>query len=294
MATYQGMYLRAVRIERGGISVSEYLKARRVDLSETYYRDLEAGRKKVRIETAKELAEKLDLDAQSFFSHLLKDVLDEDVFEKVIKPTVVEEMETLTEELEKAKEDAELIQAAFAKILGTRRTEVSDETVTVLDDNIDLLPVIHAVYMRDQISFSDVESVLNKNQITRAVDEVAKFFERNKLANIDWEKRCFSRFTMSFQIPKTKVGQEFKGRFLLEEHKKSAAMNRDSSGDPGTEGWSYSTICISTAEKMRALVQQQATKLVARLDADELQLGDEGAKPFFASVIISPRDEYEP
>ena len=294
MPTYQGLYLKAVRTQRGGASIGEYLKAREVDLSETYYRDLEAGRKKVRIETAKELAEKLDLDPQSFFTHLLKDVLDEDVFEKVIKPTVVEEMETLTEELEKAKEDAELIQAAFAKIVGARRTEVSDDTVKVLDENIDLLPVIHAVYMRDEISFCDVESVLRKNQITRTVDEVAKFFEQYKLANIDWEKRCFSRFTMSFQIPKTKVGQEFKGRFLLEEHKKSAEMNRDSSGDPGTEGWSYSTIYISSAEKMRALVQQQATKLVARLNADELQLGDEGAKPFFASVIISPRDEYEP
>ncbi|WP_065328053.1 helix-turn-helix domain-containing protein [Tritonibacter mobilis] len=294
MTTYQGLYLKAVRTRRGGASISEYLSARGVDISETYYRDLEAGRKKVRIETAKELAEKLDLDPQSFFTHLLKDVLDENVFEKVIKPTVVEEMETLADELEKAKEDAELIQAAFAKIVGSRRTEVSDETVKVLNENIGLLPVIHAVYMRDEINFADVESVLEKNQITWTVDEVASFFEQHKLANIDWDKRCFSRFTVTFQIPKTKVGQEFKGRFLLEEHKKSAAKNRDSSGDPGTEGWSYSTIYISSAEKMRALVQQQATKLVARLNADELQLGDEGAKPFFASVIISPRDEYEP
>lgn len=294
MQTNLGMYLKAVRNERGARSVGDYLKSRKVDISETYYRDLESGRKLIRLETAKDLAAQLDLDRRSFFAHLLKDILDEDVFEEVIKPTVSEEMKTLSEELVKAKSDAILIQAAFSKSIGARRTEISDEAVLALTKDFDLLPVVHAVYMRDEIAFADVERVLVKNNVPRKVMDVARFFEVHRFAHIDWELQVFRRFSMTFQVPKTEVGQEFKSRFLLSEYEKSAAKNRDSSGDPASETWSYSTIFISSADKMRDLVQDEALKLVARLNADELQLGDEGAKPFFASVVISPRDDYEP
>jgi transcriptional regulator with XRE-family HTH domain len=294
MANNLGLYLKAVRVGRGSSVIAEYLKERGVEISETYYRDLEGGRKTIRLETAKELARQLDLEKRSFFTHLLKDILDEDVFEEVIKANIVEEVRSLSDDLAKAKNDATLVQAAFSKQIGARRTEVSEEAVKALNENFELLPVVHAVYMRDEISFDDVSRVLAKNRVTRDVKDVAIFFSDNRFARVDWERKTFSRFSTTFRIPRTELGQKFKSRFLLAEYQKSAEKNKDSSGDPAADTWSYSTIFISSAEKMRLLVQEDAARLVARLNADELQLGDEGAKPFFASVIISPRDDYEP
>lgn len=61
-------YLTSERIRRGYISVSDYLREYdRIPISESYYRDLEAGRKVIRIDHAEPLCEALQLNKQHFY-----------------------------------------------------------------------------------------------------------------------------------------------------------------------------------------------------------------------------------
>ena len=55
-----GKYLHSERIHKHYENISKYLGDYRINISESYYRDLESGRKLLRIETAKDLCEDLN------------------------------------------------------------------------------------------------------------------------------------------------------------------------------------------------------------------------------------------
>lgn len=68
-------------MSRGYTNVNEYLRKYQLPISYVYYRDIEIGKRKIGLESAKMLCEALKVDYRVFYSHLLKDLLPEQVMD---------------------------------------------------------------------------------------------------------------------------------------------------------------------------------------------------------------------
>lgn len=82
--THLGNYLRETRLSRGYTNVNEYLRKYQLPISYVYYRDIEIGKRKIGLESAKVLCEALQVDYRIFYSHLLKDMLPPDVMDTFV------------------------------------------------------------------------------------------------------------------------------------------------------------------------------------------------------------------
>ena len=81
-----GTYLKTLRKTRGYASVKDYLSAYCLPISEAYYRDLEAGRNKVSLDTAGGLCLALQAEPKEFYLHLLHEVLPESIASLIVRP----------------------------------------------------------------------------------------------------------------------------------------------------------------------------------------------------------------
>ena len=68
-------------MSRGYNNVNEYLRKYQLPISYVYYRDIEIGKRKIGLESARVLCEALQVDYRVFYSHLLKDLLPPDVMD---------------------------------------------------------------------------------------------------------------------------------------------------------------------------------------------------------------------
>ncbi|MBX9769794.1 MAG: hypothetical protein K2X29_00395 [Candidatus Obscuribacterales bacterium] len=82
--THLGNYLRETRLSRGYTNVNEYLRKYQLPISYVYYRDIEIGKRKIGLESARVLCEALHVDYRVFYSHLLKDLLPAEVMDSFI------------------------------------------------------------------------------------------------------------------------------------------------------------------------------------------------------------------
>lgn len=76
---YLGEFLQALREQRGFANIREYVRHYKLRVGYVYYTEIEAGKKYLALETAKQLCESLDADFLLFYSNLLKDILPNEV-----------------------------------------------------------------------------------------------------------------------------------------------------------------------------------------------------------------------
>ena len=283
-------------------NISDYLCAYKVEcVSESYYRDLESGRRVLRIETGGNLADQLDLDKTLLYRHLLKDVLPEATFKELgldnkdldhSFSAVEGELVKKTEELAKERGVKEVALRALARNMGDSEMEIDDETVSELNEKFDILPVIHFLYLRNSCSFDSIESVLRNNKALLTLENVITFLERKNLAEIDRANKVVRRHLPVFRVPRTRTGLAFKNRFLLEEVKKSIIKPRGTSVTAETTWISSSIVCLVPGEAA-GLIEEKLGELSSILTKHEKNLDDEGAIPYFVAVVLSPREEYD-
>lgn len=82
--TNLGNYLRETRLSRGYTNVNEYLRKYQLPISYVYYRDIEIGKRKIGLESARVLCAALHVDYRVFYTHLLKDLLPKDVMDSFV------------------------------------------------------------------------------------------------------------------------------------------------------------------------------------------------------------------
>ncbi len=71
-------------MSRGYTNVNEYLRKYQLPISYVYYRDIEIGKRKIGLESAKVLCEALHVDYRVFYTHLLKDLLPAEVIDNFV------------------------------------------------------------------------------------------------------------------------------------------------------------------------------------------------------------------
>jgi hypothetical protein len=290
--THLARFLYSERVRRGYPSISDYLRAYNVPISESYYRDLESGRKVIRIESADALREALNLDARRFYFHLLRDVVPEAVFSKIVQPipdttfdAPADAIELLTERLEKSR-------LALTQVLMEDAYIVGGDIVAYLDANMQLLPLIHFVYLKDECTFDEVQRVARKNGVRRGISSVLGDFRRYGIALVDKSRRTVRRLNRVFRIPRTSGGNAFKDRFLLAEVQRS--LQKSHSQVIGPDCSLVHSAILGLNPQGCSAVQSRLADLLAELTAQSSDLETDGALPFFVSVVVSSREEYVP
>lgn len=302
MRTNLGKYLYSCRMLRGGSNIGEYISEYDLGgvISESYYRDLEAGRRVVKLDTADKLADQLDLDKIVLYRHLLRDLLPATVFRDLGLESQDVDASFSTVEAEFIRQREDLAKEAGVKRVALRalvrssgdcEMEIDDATVDALDKNFDILPVIHFIYMTSHCSFDEIQSIIDSNNILKPLREVLSFLEANDLAEIDWANHIARRHLPVFRVPRTRKGTAFKNKFLLEEVKKSIGKPRGTTVSTDVTWVSSSVTCLIPGESTN-IVEEKVGELQAALSSHDRSLNDKGTVPYFISVIISPRGEY--
>lgn len=295
LRTNLGGYLYSERIRRKQENISAYISDYHLNISESYYRDLETGRKIARIETAKELCQALELDTTEFFFHLLKDVLPESVFETLIKPSQKAIFTSASDEIERLTRQLNTVRKAYKRQLAEDPFEVDEKIVAYLNGNFEILPVIHFIYMRQRCSFEEVEQVVADNGIALSASHILDELKRLELAVVDEDRRVVTRHKRLFRIPKTERGKSFKDRFFKHEANLSSNDTRRGNLDVVNpeSTYLYSVITSISMNGGAAAISDQIADFTAAVDAAEVDLENADAMPFFVSLVISPRPMYD-
>lgn len=292
---YLGKYLRDVRLERKADNIQDYLQKHKVHvISESYYRAVESGKNNIKIDTALELCHALELDANSFFYCLLKDILDENVFEALIKPKIIDNSAERVFEAMRKKLD--MYHHAFKKNFVREQFYATDHTAKFLCENIDLLPLVHFIYMREAVSFQEIEVILCKNSIRKEIKEVIAVIKKYNLAEVDEENETITKHGQDFSAPRTDDGDKLKRDFLTLETNKTInkKANHQNRVIINTEdSYVFCGIKCINFDRNKDDFERYITDLVACFNASVEPLEDEHSVPFFFSVIVSPRKEYD-
>jgi hypothetical protein len=286
-----GSYLFSERVRRKGSNLAEFLRKYHLKISETYYRDLETGRKLPHLAKAARLCDDLELDRAEFFFHLLKDMLPHEVFEELIKPTSKTVFNEAGQEIQRLNSMLQTYRKAHLKATQQDPHEVDETVVRFLDKHFHFLPLIHFIYMRQKCSFSEIEELLIQNGDQMNLEEALDGLEKHHLASVNRSGHIVQRFKRIFRIPPTETGIRFKDRFLSHEIAASLLMPRSQNVLSPEASFVFSGItCYNpdTAENIKGRVAD----LSAAFDGDETDLEDPGAMPFFITLIISPRPAY--
>ncbi len=298
--TYLGQFLYSERIRRGyESSITEYLKnyVNILPISEPYYRDIESGRKIIRIDTAEALCNALNLDKIKFYYHLLNDILPLDVLEKLLNPIPLTIFNSASEEFNKLDEKRSILRKAYGRSLFTEPYIVSDEIVKYLNDNFEVLPLIHFVYMKRKCSFEELQKIIQKNNITKSFKQIIEEFKKNKIAIINNQEKTITRYSKIFRIPRNDIGTKFKDKFFKTEINEiinliNSGQEREQKISPNNT-YIYSAIICRKSRESLERISNKLIELFAEFDAEENSLDEEGTVPYFVSIIFSSREKYD-
>lgn len=292
--TNLGQFLYSERIRRGCDSITDYLKNyTNIPISEPYYRDIENGRKKIKVDKADKLCSALMLNKKEFYYHLLSDVLPSDVLKELIKPVAATTFRIASEEFSKLERQVSTMRKAFAKKMMEEPYVVDNDIIQYLNNNFDVLPLIHFVYMKEKCTFREIDQIIKKNNIKRKLSMVASEFEKYDIASVDKKNKTISRFSKIFRVPRNESGIKFKDRFLEDEIKIAInAPNKEQSIKPRNTNIYSSILCIKNGESLNR-IENKLTDLLAELEVESSSLDEKETVPYFVSIIFSSRENYQ-
>jgi len=292
--TSLGSYLLTKRLTRGGDNLTQYMNQYSISdvLSESYYRDLEAGRKLIRLQSAEALCEKLDLDRKSFYYYLLKDLVPEDVFEQLVSQSAIETFKSASERSSKLEQYNKDMAKSLINSLSDDITDLSGHAIDNLKKDDALLSVLHFIYNRKSCSFSDIDYVYQNcggigSVAYRLVDLLGL-----KVVRVDLQNKTVSRWSPTIRVPTDENGRIFKNGFTEKEVTKSLQKQRTRTFDEKSGTLQYSVIVPLEDQSVRRLEIDGFSRFISLVQSSDCTLEDKKARPFFVAVMISSRDEY--
>jgi hypothetical protein len=291
--TNLGQFLYSERIRRGYESISEYLKNyTNIPISEPYYRDIESGRKKIKADKAETLCKALKLNKKEFYYHLLCNVLPSDILKDLLKPIASTTFKVASEEFNKLDQKIVVLRKAYEKRLVEEPYIVDKEIVKYLDENFEVLPLIHFIYMRKICTFEELMEIMRKNNIKKPFTQIIHEFKKYNIAMINHEEKTIARYRKIFKIPKNDMGIRLKDRFLKTEIDEAIqAPDREQIIGPQNTFVYSGIVCIKNGDSLRR-TSDKLTELLAELEVEHSSLDESEAVPYFVSFIFSSREKY--
>jgi hypothetical protein len=297
------LYLFDLRIRSGCRNISDYYERVKPQISETYYRALEGGDKTPTVEIVDGLADQLpNADRYMMFQYYLLDILPKEVFTKLISPVVADvPAGTPKAALDKKDELLASYRTSFSK--GSNAFDLledayvaSDAMVDFLDENLELLPLVHMIYLRDgDVQEAELVAVCKKNGINRRTRTIVEEFERHKIVRTRTDRRnryIVHRLNRTFRLPPSDKGRLLRAKWIAAETAKSLRGSQDRDRIRCDKTVSFANINQYDQVRLLRQVQDRLTDAVAELHAASVPTDAPGSSPFFVSIIISPRPEY--
>lgn len=290
-----GSYLYRLRLDRGKETVADFLRDLVIPFTANYYRDVEAGRKKLSIDTAVALHDVLDFDETEtvdYFWHYFRDVLPPEIHEALLGKRRVAEA-SLNDLNERRQHETELRRRALALARYQREFVVDAHVTASFERDFDLLPVMTYVYMVERASETEVARVCKRIGVEygpRVRDFLA---EISDIGETDGE-RWFARRAPVLRMPRDDAGIALKDRFTLHETSRSLDKPQSSEMFPTNGSFRYSTM-VALPEGALDKIQQRLSDLLTELEVAANaggQLENDTASPYFVAVMISGRPEY--
>lgn len=291
-----GSFLTQLRVERGHLKVSTFLEGIDIPFSANYYRDIEAGRKYLSIDSAVELHNSLGIEPSSkssfdYFWHYFKDLLPSDMHEMLFGKGI--ETRDLSSRLELRDHDSKILRRALSLSRYEREFIISDEIIRGFKNNFDLWPLMTYLYMVDTASVAEIKQVCHQldiafdSRVVEFLSLVAK--ERNH------EEAPFIRLAPTLRMPRTPESINLKDKFMCYETEKSLSKPEKSEYFDIDGTFKFSAMVTLKSPE----IEQIQDRLVDLFSAIEVhtksgrQLEDENAHPYFLELIISGRPEYD-
>ena len=292
-----GSYLYSLRIKRGYENISDFLRSFDLPMSDNYYRDVEAGRRTLGLEKAVELYKVLPFndedDNLEFFWQYFRDNLPEEIHSKLLVPRVDTSFKNVKEAREVLEYDLKIQRKAAALARFENLHIISDDVVKNLISKIHLLPLVHYIYMVNEASLDQVKNICIKNNIKEDDDFIDSFLTSAGVSiEKKGEKKKYRRNKPVFRVPRTSSGIKFKDDFLMMEVSKSLNKTRGPESFSKNLTFDYSGIFAINKESGEKLTDR-VRDFISELNVSNKQLEEPSSVPFFVSVIISARDEYD-
>lgn len=292
-----GAYLYQLRILSGKERISEYLKDFLIPFSDNYYRDVEAGRKTLSIDAAVQLHHSMKLEGQKsfdYFWHYFRDSLPDAIHEMLFgkRPSVAKNN---LDDLNKIRDyDTTVHRKALAISRYEREFIAGEKIIGLFNTHFEYLPLMHYLYMVEVASESDFV------RICRGLDLAFNQNARDFLSAISevtfsGSEQIYKRLMPVLRTPRNEAGLALKDRFLLHEIARSIRKQESSEYFSSEATFRYSSM---TTIRNRSLedIQNRIVDLLSAVEVESKsskQLDEADAHPYFFSIIISGRDEYD-
>jgi len=284
ISTHLGNYLRSVRLNRGYTNVNEYLRSYKLPITYVYYREIEIGKRKLGLETARSLCEALDVDSKAFYYHLLKDILPGDVTEH-FKHMLPAGQRLSGEELAQEKQSIdEAYRTSFLDALRLNFTMLEKEATKYFKENLDLMPLLWCIHNEPETTEADLESVAKTNGIDKSISKILDDFKRIGLIEVVSEKGVK---TVRRLLPTIAWrDRQLHSSYLLNETEKTIEQHKNAeSGDEPTIKYGMAMLTDEQRKRVMSLIADLLAEL--RSSNDNSHAAD--SELYYFSVLLATR-----
>ncbi len=275
--TNLGSYLRKLRLARGFDSVSDYLRRYPMPITDTYYRDLENGRKTVSIETSEQICTALEADLHSFYYYYLKDFLPDSITNTLSPPS-----KTLSELADKQPD------SWFYLYLPNQFHILNERTNDFFSERLDLFSALIFIACNSPAGVTDKQLAyfLTSSSIETPVEEVISIFDGLKLIAIS--KTTPRRITSSRVLLPKDLNKGLRNRWLLSETEKSLSKVQNTGSKQDVTLLRFGIRNIPKEKHKVVLTRVAALMNEIRLSNTGL---NEQSQAYSSQIIISSRSE---
>lgn len=283
-STHLGNYLRSVRLSRGYTNVNEYLRSYKLPITYVYYREIEIGKRKLGLETARSLCDALEVDSKAFYYHLLKDILPTDVTEH-FKNMLPAKQRMSGEELAQEKESIDqAYRNSFLSALRLNFSMLEKEAARYFKDNLDLMPLLWFIHSEQEVSESDLDEAAKSNEITKPIKKIIDDFKRLGVIEIVEGKgsKSIRRVYPTFAWR----DKQLHSAYLLSETEKTLEQQKESesSEEPIIK---FGMAMLTDDQRQR--VMNRVSDLLAELKANTDNALNTDSELYYFSILLASR-----
>ncbi|MEN5093503.1 hypothetical protein ABE458_22660 [Pseudomonas protegens] len=291
-----GAFLTQLRLESGHLKISTFLDSVNIPFSANHYRDVEAGRKHLSLDSAVELHDNLGIAPSSkssfdYYWHYFRDLLPAPVHEMLFGKGV--EVKDLSAMLEVREHDSKLLRRALSLSRYEREFIVTEEIIAAFKEHFELLPLMTYLYMVDSASVAEIQAVCQ--QLGLAYDARTEAFLSLVAKERSTPQSPFVRHAPTLRMPRTAEALALKDRFLRHEIDRSLTKPEQSEYFNVSGSFKYSAMVTLKAAEIEE-IQDRLVDLFSVIEVHNKsagQLEDPGADPYFFGLVVSGRPEYD-
>ncbi|MBX9879392.1 MAG: helix-turn-helix transcriptional regulator [Candidatus Obscuribacterales bacterium] len=284
--THLGQFLRNLREQRGYDSIQEYARQYQLPVSYVYYTEIESGKKKISLETSKELCEALDVDLISFYYHVLKDVLPQDIQDDFLSLVPLHKVTDPDELAAKANQIQQAYQNNQLSRLSSATSSMPEAGDTFFSKHPELHSLVASIYCVSCTTDVELEKVAKQIGITMPIEEIIDKFTNLGIIDVTEGKPRLIKKLYDIIVTND---QRALSNIVRTETDRLIENNDISWTASANEASCFYGIVGLTKEK-----QKEFRALLADLDAefDSYHQKNSEAEPQLMTVIFSPAKQY--